>query len=315
MISWAIMAILAVIATGVFVKQFYYDPTVLTPSGLEFQGSKEADLVDFVPADMDLMNPVESFEPRNLFEKINGKAELYLSAGFVNLRSQRFEKSADPQSWMEVFVYDMGTLRRAFAVYCAQRRAEAKPLALTPFSYSTRNALFWVHGKYYVEIVASVSSEQMTQAMLSFGQDFVRQTSVERETMDELALFPREHQDEGSIVLLLSDAFGFDGMENVFTARYHIAGEKVTAFLSQQRDLKEAEELVEAYQDFLMANGGTRIASRLHLAGATLVEILDSFEIVFRHGRYVAGVHEAETQEAAEKLGLMLKDKLAEAFE
>ena len=52
-ISWAVMAILAVIATGVFVKQFYYDPTVLTPSGLEFQGSKEADLVDFVPVDMD----------------------------------------------------------------------------------------------------------------------------------------------------------------------------------------------------------------------------------------------------------------------
>jgi hypothetical protein len=317
------MGTLAVIAIGLFIRQSHYDPTLFVPSVSESQAPSEiapaavppSDLGQFMPQDMSVFGPLESFGPETLSDKINGKAELYLSAGFLSLRCQRFAGRNDPRSWMEVFVYDMGTLHQAFAVYSMQKRGEATPVDLTPFSYSTENALFWVHGRYYVEIIASAPSEATTEAMLSFGETFVSKTPVEAHHMDELALFPKDHLEEGSITLFISNTFGFSGLKNCFTARYHANGEELTAFLSKKEDPAEAERVAGAYQAFLMANGGTSVPLGTDLTSGSLIEILDTFELIFRHGQYVAGIHEAETQEAAEELAWTLKRHLAEAVQ
>jgi len=223
-VSWVIMGTLAAITIGVFIRQSHYDPTLFVPSVLESQVPGEvvpeprpsSDLSAFVSEEMGVLSSLEAFGPDTLSDKINGKAELYLSARFSNLQCQRFASLIDPQSWMEVFVYDMGTLHQAFAVFSSQKRDGATPLDLTPFSYSTENALFWVHGRYYVEIIASAPSEAMTEAMLSFGETFVSKTSVEEHSIDELALFPKDHLEEGSITLFISNTFGFSGLENNF---------------------------------------------------------------------------------------------------
>ena len=322
-ISWVIMGTLAAIAIGVFIRQSHYDPTLFVPRALEAQapgdGMPESlpslDFSRFVPERMGVLSPLEAFGPDTLSEKINGKAELYLSAGFLSLQCQRFASSIDPPSWMEVFVYDMGTLHQAFAVYSGQKREEATPLDLTPFSYKTKNALFWVHGRYYVEIIASVPSEAMLGSMLSFGKKFVSKTPVEEHSIDELALFPRDHLEEGSIALFLSNAFGSADLKNVFMARYHMEGEVLTAFVSRKEDPAEAEKMVRAYRAFLLENGGTAVPLSVDLTSGSLVQILDTFELIFRHDRYVAGVHEAETQGAAETLALMLERHLAEAVQ
>ena len=322
-VSWVIMGTLAVIAIGLFTRQSHYDPTLFVPSGLESQTPGEVaseplpslDLSTFVPEEMGVLSPLEAFGPETLSDKINGKADLYLSSGFLNLECQRFATNMDPPSWMEVFVYDMGTLHQAFAVYSMQKRGEAMPLDLTPFSYETGNALFCVHGRYYVEIIASVPSESMAEAMLSFGETFVSKTSVEAQHMEELALFSKDQLEEGSITLFISDTFGFSGLKNCFTARYHVAGKELTAFISKKEDPAEAERVAAAYQAFLLENGGTAIPLGADLMPGSLVDILDTFELIFRHGQYVAGVHEAETHEAAEELGWTLKRHLAEAVQ
>ncbi len=318
-VCWAIIAVLGVIAVGVFIKQFDYDPALFVPSGPQSLAPQDLalapmalpDLSDFLPADMTVLSPMESFGAEDLFEKINGKAELYLSAGFLSLRSQRFAIRVAPQSWVEVFVYDMGSTRRAFAVYSAQRRAEAKLLDLAHFSYGTANALFLAYGRYYVEIVSSGLSEAIMDSMLSFAKNFVSKVRVDEDAIHEIELFPQKHLREESTTFYVSGAFGFDGFENVFAASYHIKGEELTAFLSQQKSAKEAARLVQAYHTFLLENGGTDVSVTPDLAGAVLVEILGAFELVFPHGQYAAGVHEAETQAAAERLAMMLAERLA----
>ncbi len=321
-VSWVIMGTLAVIAIGIFVRQSHYDPALFVPRVLEAQAPGEgvpaslasSDFSGFVPEQLSALSPLEAFGPETLSDKIDGKAELYLAAGFLGLRCQRFGEPLDPQSWMEVFVYDMGTLYQAFAAYGSQKREEATPLDLTPFSYKTRNALFWVHGKYYVEIIASAASKAMMESMLAFGRKFVSKTSVEEHGLDELALFPGDHLEQGSIALLISNAFGFSGLKNCFTARYHVEGGELLAFLSKKEAPEEAERVVKAYHAFLLENGGTSVPLSTDLTSGALAEILDTFELIFRHGPYVAGVHEAPNRKAAEKLASMLDRHLAEAI-
>jgi len=313
------MAVLAAVGLGVFLKQFHYDPTVLTPKQVHVPGKVEdpskvpsqSGISDFIPPTMIPMSSLEAFGTENLSDKINGKAELYLSAGFIGLRCQRFALESDPKAWMEVYVYDMASLRQAFAVFSMQRRADVTPADLTPLSYFTKNALFFVHGRYYVEIIASMASKDLIQSMQSFGKNFVNQTPVERAEIEALALFPKANLEEATITLSISDAFGFEGMKNVFTGRYRLDEEELTAFITQTESPENAGQLAEAYQAFLVTNGGAPVPSMTELNGAVLIKIFDTFELFFQRGPYVAGVHEAETQQGAERLAAMLAKSLS----
>ena len=320
-VGYAILLVLAVIAGGIFLKQSRYEQSILKPGALQTESPSQAspltssprNLIQFAPDGLTPLTPPEVFGPENLSDKINGKAELYLSAGFVNLASQRFATRDEPGVWMETFVYDLGSIRGSFAVYSLQRRFEAEKLDLSAFSYKTENALFLVHGSYYLEIISSVPQERMTELMLSFGRNFIRQTSVSRERITELALFPVQHLDEDSIALLSSDGFGFERFDSIFTAQYVMADTELTAFLSQRKSQTEAAELVTAYTSFLLANGGAEVRTSMDIPGAKLVEIMDTFELVFSQGVMLAGVHGAENRKTAEELAFMLQQNLAGA--
>ena len=209
----------------------------------------------------------------------------------------------------------MGSIRNSFAVFSQQRRFEAENADLSEFAYKTENALYFVHGPYYVEIISSVARQGMAELMLAFGEDFVRKTAVSHERIYELDLFPSQDLVQGSISLLPSDAFGFEQFNSIFTAQYIIGETELTAFLSERQSQSEAVSLVEGYTSFLLAQGGTEVEFELEIPDARLLQIMGTFELIFSHTNMLAGVHEAEDKEAAEKLALMLKRNLQGAIQ
>ena len=167
--------------------------------------------MDPVPDGIGILSPVETFDAETLSEKIDGKAELYLSSGFVSLACQRFVPGGNSDAWFEVYVYDMGDPRNAFSVWSAQRRSDAEKSDLAPFAYSTANALFFVVGSKYVEIVGA--EEGLPGEVLAFGKSLAGQGAGDVQNVGELALFPPDGLDTGSVALHASDVFGFDGAE------------------------------------------------------------------------------------------------------
>lgn len=319
-VGYAILLVLVVIAGGIFLIQSRYQQSILKPGLLQTESPSQdvpltsslRDLIQFAPDSLTPLTPPETFGPENLSDKINGKAELYLSAGFVGLVSQRFAIENEPTVWMEAFIYDMGSPRGSYAVYSLQKRSEATELDTGDFAYRTENALYFVHGSYYVEIVASVAQESMAKLILSFGDNFVGKTTAGSEAINEFSLFPSKYLNKASISLLPSDAFGFQQFDSIFTAQYEVEDTELTAFLSQRKSPAEAVRLVESYTSFLREFGGTELRSTLNIPGVKLVEIMDTFELIFSRGSILAGVHAAENRKAAEELALMLNQSLAE---
>lgn len=324
----AILAVLACIAAGLLVAQSRFDPAFYTaatarvdsgpspgggePSTIRAASSGSSALVDPLPEGMSVLSPVETFNAETLSEKIDGKAELYLSSGFVSLASQRFVFSQNPDSWFEVFIYDMGDTRNAFSVWSAQRRSDAVKSGITPFAYATGNALFFALGPKYVEIVGA--AEGLSGEILALGRSIVGRGGGDTREVGELALFPPEGLDRGSIALHASDVFGFDRLNDTFTARYDVGGVSLTAFITRRAAPDEATRLASAYHEFLLQNGGKNVEWSVKMpAGARLVEIFGSFEAVFCSGPILAGVHDAEAKEAAERLSARLEKALREA--
>ena len=85
------------------------------------------------------------------------------------------------------------------------------------------------------------------------------------------------------------------------------------AFLTKCASVEDATALGQDYYEFLIANGAVKkSAVDIALAGR-VVDFYGSIEIVFVNGVYMAGVHQADSQESAEKLAIMLNEKLSAA--
>jgi hypothetical protein len=268
-------------------------PALVTPSGgLKPLGSPEV------------------FGRDNLYEKIDGQAELYLSSGLVSMRSQWFGEAEVPDPMVEVNVYDMGDGLNAFSVYSMQRREGGKKVDLVQFAYGTENALYFVHGRYYVEMIASTDSGETFSEMVKLAEDFVRDTPVNAAWIEGLDLFPKENLDQDSVSMIAKNAFGFDLLDRVFTAAYTLGKDKVTAFVSRRKTPREAKRLGSGLHEFFLSFGGKDLEPDVEIEGAKLVQIMGRFEIIFCVDSYLAGVHEAPTKREAEELAERLAKRL-----
>lgn len=319
-LGMVILSILMVIAVSIFITQSHFNPAVLKKDALLQESNKDKpspQLVSnayFVPLPEGLQPLTESeiFDARNLSDKIDGKAELYLSAGFTRLVTQRFKDERTPDFWMEAFVYDMGNSQNAFSVFSAQRRQDAESLDLAQYAYRTPNALFLTHGRYYLEIITSKVSGQMSLSVKMMAETFIHNTPVETAAINETELFPKQKLVDNSIALISSNAFGYDGFSQIYTAEYEVNDHRLMAYLSHRKTPVKAKELVSAYTAFLLAYGGQNIETQLSIKDARLIEILDAYEIVFSHGAYLAGIREATTIDEAKKLATRLYHQIKE---
>jgi hypothetical protein len=320
-LSMVILSVLLVIGAGILMTQSRFNAGIL-PKNAFFPGpdqnkasaqlSPDAYFAP-LPDGIQPLTSTETFDARTLSDKIDGKAELYLSAGFTRLVSQRFKDERSADLWMEAFVYDMGNSQNAFSVFSAQRREDAVTLDLTRNAYRTPNALFLTHGRYYAEIIASKASDKVPQPVKLLAETFIHNTPAERPSVDETALFPKQNLVKNSIVLIAANAFGYEGFDKIYSAEYELSGQRLTAYLSHRSSPAQAEKLASAYTAFLLTYGGQNIEEQLPIKGARIIKILDTYEIIFFRGSYLVGIREAATVQLAKTLADRLYDRIKEA--
>ncbi len=316
----AVLCCLALIAGGIGLVQSGFNPAVRNLSAiaadpLQAASPPQAGGAPLIPAPdgVSVLTPAERFDRESLSDKIDGKAELYLSAGFVRLDCQRFALSDRPDDWLEAFVYDMGSAQNAFAVFSAQRRADVVARDIGDFAYRAGNALFIAHGHYYLELIAAAEDEPLAAALEGLAENFIRSRPVAAAAISERDLFPKPGLIEDSIGLIAADAFGVAGLDKVFTAAYKRQSAELTAYLSRRADADAAAEQVRSYAEFLTTYGGKQLAADDPTPGAALIEILDTYMVIFAQGPYFAGVHEAADRELALELARALAAALKEA--
>jgi len=256
------------------------------------------------------LSATEKYNADTLSDKIDGKADLYLSAGFQSLESRRFALTSDNRYWLERYVYDMGGHLNAYAVYSAQLRNDIQPSSLTTDAYVSANGLFLVHGPYYVEIIASETSEALQARMADLGAAFVASHAVRSGTIPELGLFPADHQVPHTTKLIADSAFGIQDLNRIFAATYAEDQAEAIAFVSRRASSEEARALADTFVAYWEEYGGQMTQTPDHAKGARIVFILDNYEIAMVQGDYFFGVHEAMRLE----MGLSLVAKLQQAI-
>jgi hypothetical protein len=326
--AWTVLALLAAAAVWLGLAQARLSPAVevalapprpagamaATAGGRTFATAGFlGDLPGAAPA-----TPVASYDPDTLSDRIDGKAELYLAAGFkeMSTRAYRLAGGARVDAW----IYAQATPAGAFAVLSGQRRAGARPSPLSPDAYATENAVYFTKGNLYVELVADQDDAATGQELAALGAALAATLPGDAPAgagqakaagpVDEKTLFPTDGLDAGSVRLAASDAMGMAGFSNVYTAEYTLPQGAATAFLARRATPAEAAREARAFAGFIAQNGYTPKAASGLPDGAVLLAADGSFEIVWAKGTLVAGVHDAVSREAA----LALASRLAASF-
>lgn len=298
-ISYLIIISLILIAVAVGFKQKSYQK-----SG--FEQSILADNLfggNFSPA-----GDVETYNSNNLYEKIDGKDDLYLSNGFVSLQCRRFSDSSKKDHWVEVYLYDMAGGENAFAVYSLQKRSDSTPLDWAQFGYSTPDAVYTAAGRYYIEISLSSKDDSLLTAAQNAAKNLCSALSAGKTEMPVFALFPTENLVNDSFKFVNADAFGCSDLENIFTADYKISGNNLTAYLTKSRPA----ETFTKYSRFLAENGAKDLQHDITLPDCRAMELFGTNEIFFSDGNYFAGVRGSAPVEDLQELAKKLIEKISE---
>jgi hypothetical protein len=276
-------------------------------AGLGDAGAGEVsgpDIASLAPAEFSPMSDTESFDRVTLSDKINGKADGYLDAGFLHLTCRRFMSESLPDQWFEFYLYDMEIPRNAFSIYSKQKRDGVADQDFTEFAYATENAVFLASGKYYIEIISAAQDPDLVTGMIQMAENFIRQYSEAGFTLPELAYLPTEGLDAKSVSLIPKDGFGYSEFNNIFTGTYQIGESRVMAFVSIRETSEEAAALVEGYDSILSEFVGEERATPEtdRVPGLVIVDLFGEYELFFARDNILAGVHGVADRKVGEKL-------------
>jgi len=298
--SFTLLAILALIAAGIWIV---HRQAVLAAEPERSPGPGEpagSGLPSVLPDGLVVLSPPEAFDSSSLSGKIDGKADYYLTSGFVALHCQRFAQKDSPDAWFEVYLYKMGEPKNAFAVFSGQRRESAETLDFPGQAYRSGNALFFLRGSYYVELIACSEEPSLRAALLRYATGL---RSVlegdEPESPTEEDFFPGAGAVKGSLTLSASDAFGFDGFDGLWTLSIHQDNQPLLAFAKPCASVEEAVALAETYGRHLLSIGAKRLPPPEDLPDLEMYDVFGQRELVVRTGARLSGIHEADEEAAA----------------
>lgn len=247
---------------------------------------------------LSIYTPKELYNPDTLYEKINGKAPLYLDAGFASLDTTRYLLEGTDK-WFEAEIFTMTSPEAAFNVFSTQRRPEAiydgieDPL----IEYRTENSYFRCAGDMYFEFVGAMASDELMAAMIKYGRSIG--------TGGELpaALTPLKGSDMfdmSSVKLSMANTFGAEGLNRVMIGK----GGSNEFFWRVCDSEEQAKECFAVYGAFMNEMG---VENSSQAAGEALYDMFGVYELFAAKGKLFYGVHEAADAGAA-KAGM---DKLA----
>jgi len=109
---------------------------------------------------------VSRFDASNLYVKIDGRADFFLSRGFVSLTFVSVSDPKAPGTLVDVELYDMGSPENARSAYTGEKPPDVTSTDADGSSwYLARNALFLARGKHFVRLIGSDETPPVKAAL------------------------------------------------------------------------------------------------------------------------------------------------------
>jgi len=247
-------------------------------------------------------SPVERYTEANLYEKIDGRSELFQSYDVTGMTFVTFSKAGDPSKFIDIFLYDMTTPLGALGVFSVERPTGSKPVAIGDGGHRTAADLFFRKGRYYASILTSGPDEVVQKAASALADTLANRLKGKAAELWGLAMLPAKNRIDDTVQYLMVDALGLDFLTNAFKAQYRDGEAEFTAFVARCKSAAIAAELLLKYRAHLEEFGEMAEPARIEGASVMFAEMGDGdFDGACQVGDVIVGVTAVKGRDAAVK--------------
>lgn len=259
-----------------------------------------------------MKEPVALYNHDTLFDHINGEAELYFPYGFDRLATATYLNKENPDVWVVVDVYRMGSPLDAFGIYSNYRKADAVGVLIGAEGFISSSQLMFYQDRYFVRIQVTGAESLEQDLFVACGRTVARNLPPNTGRPGELEVLAGMPG-----VVTKSDRYlGQSLLGYAFFRRGMIAdairdGERVQVFVVFEHSPDAARKAFDAYRSYLKAGGQqmnvTGTTDRMSL---TAVDPLYGGVSVEQSGPYLIGVIRMKKASAAKAIVEQLRERL-----
>jgi len=191
---------------------------------------------------------VKYYTPDNLYDYINGEAELYHAYDFQKLATVMYLKDGKDDSTFVVDLYDMGTPLNAFGVYSNYRYPQYKFDQIGAEAVISDFGLRFLKDRFMVEIKADDTSESTQTDAKNLALAIADRIVGNAFFPEEVDLLSPFNQKEFTARYISEGMLNLDFLPGGLEASYEINGEELTGFVVFQPTSAKMNAQLQAIQ-------------------------------------------------------------------
>jgi hypothetical protein len=249
----------------------------------------------------------EFFDSEDLWEYINGQAEMYLDYGFLQVVTADYT-SADGTGSLAVEIYLMESPAHAFGIYAAERSPSETFIEMGVQGYIGENNLNFWKGPYYVKLTSFEAYSGLEETLMTLAGMIAGNVGGRYGEPELFTCFPEKNRVQMSERFIPKNFMGQPFLKNGYRVTYRNGEVGYDAFLVQTDSAVEAEEMFRAYRAFLESRD-----QRLSLRPEddyTLILVQKAGQAVFLYGAFLGGVFDIGDPDASKKFVEEMIDRL-----
>jgi hypothetical protein len=185
------------------------------------------------------------YNPNNLWDILDGAADLFLEYNFVSLRTARYVKSDTLD--VKVELYRHHSAEDAFGMYSQERDTGYHFITLGVQGYLETGALNFCAGSYYVKISSIQSGREVQDALLMIGTAMEKNLGQPASYPETFRLLPLPGKLPNTELYIAGNFLGYGFFGSAFVASYRIEGIAFRVFIMKFESTKRMTEAVEEY--------------------------------------------------------------------
>lgn len=214
---------------------------------LFFAGSySSVDTKDFFPEldEWELDVEEKTYDVTNLWELINGAADVFFTYDFRNLSIASYKKG---DKLIRVEIYQHGNPDKAFGIYRAEKMPDYTTVEIGVEGYVTEGAWGFNTDKYYVKVMDQGIARPMKEEMETIAFAVHKSINGTDVFPEEFKIMPGGDKIDQTEGFVLKNFIGYEMLKYAFTQDYHCGEGSYKLFIMNMSSEKIAEDAMNAY--------------------------------------------------------------------
>jgi hypothetical protein len=197
----------------------------------------------------------ETFTQENLYQHIDGEAELFVPYGFEALAFSLYASTKEPKTALAVDIYRMRSPLDAYGIYSNYRNPDAETVKTGSEGFIGDTQLMFYQDRYFVELTASGSGTPDRKVFVACAQAIAGKLPTPATKPPEITLLNAPQVTAQTEKYIAESVLGYAFFKRGLTAEASVDGKAAKAFVILNDSPASARLAVDGYVAYLKKAG------------------------------------------------------------